>query len=258
MPKPSRSVVHRQCTKSSLALRPPADVSLLSDHRQKAADAFVRYRDAHDRAYQAFVNEQAVGKIAHATGQLAEDGKPLHAQAQQMRGPLEKSKGDEQQRQSTVAGAQTGDVKGADSRMGGLVMGLISKIGDNSDHLSQKPDGGGSNGGQMSSVRTRRRPTPISGRNRARRTRKVRCSSSIRRRRCAASRKPRSPGTCRRSTRSSSPSLRARPRSASARLRRSPKKRPPARSAKPSRARSTKATRARRRGRRCTRQSARV
>src|SRR6185503_12217825 len=112
---------------------------------------FERYREAHDRAYQCYLNELAVGKLAANAGQMAESGKPLHAQAQAMQAPLDKSKSDEQQRQSTLAGAQTGDVKGSDSRMGGLVMKLISKIGDNADHLSQKPDAGGADGNTMSS-----------------------------------------------------------------------------------------------------------
>ena len=80
---------------------------------------------------------------------MAESGKPIHKRAQGMRAPLEKSKGDEAQRKSTLAGGQPGDIKGADGQMDGIVVQLISKLADNSDHLSQKPDAGGVKGDQM-------------------------------------------------------------------------------------------------------------
>ncbi len=132
-----------------VAMRPPADVSLLGDSREKAAQAAVRYHDAHDQAYKCYLAEVAVGNLAHDSAQLAEQGKPLQKQAQQMQAPIEKSKSDEAQRSQSLAGAQPGDVKGADSRMGGIVAELITKISSNADHLSQKPDAGGASGGQM-------------------------------------------------------------------------------------------------------------
>jgi hypothetical protein len=135
-----------------LAMSPPPEISLLGDHRKKAADAAQRYYERHDWAYKCYQAELAVTKLAAGAGQMAEDGKPLHARAQTMQAPLEKSKSDEQARAQKLAGSQPGEVKGADSRLGDLVTTLITKMADHSDRLSQKPDAGGASGAQMAGV----------------------------------------------------------------------------------------------------------
>ncbi|HEU4612127.1 MAG TPA: hypothetical protein VFS15_08620, partial [Kofleriaceae bacterium] len=132
-----------------LALRPPPDVVLLAGYRERAADAAARYTKAHAQAYRAYQAELAVTRLAEESKAMAESGKPIHKRAQGMKGPIEKSKSDEAQRKSKLDGNDTGDVKGADSKMGGLVVDLISKLADNSDHLSQRPDGGGVKGDDM-------------------------------------------------------------------------------------------------------------
>ena len=134
-----------------LAMRPPGDLALLGQHREKASLAAVKYYNAHAQAYACYQAELAIDKVQKETGELAKDGTPIQKQAQSSRGPMEKSKADEQQRQATLSGAQPGDVQGADSRMGGMVMGLVSKIGDHSDQLSQKPSAGGASGDAMAS-----------------------------------------------------------------------------------------------------------
>src|SRR5262249_36647161 len=93
--------------------------------------------------------ELAIDKLQHDTGTLAKDGEPLQKRAQAQRAPLAKSKSDEAQRQQTLAGGEPGEVKGADSRMGGLVVSMVAKLGEHSDQLSQQPSAGGANGDAM-------------------------------------------------------------------------------------------------------------
>ena len=52
---------------------------------------------------------------------MAADGKPIQDRSKAMKSQIDKSKGDEQQRQATLNGSQPGDVKGSDSRMSGMV-----------------------------------------------------------------------------------------------------------------------------------------
>ena len=132
-----------------LAFRPPTDIALLGDHRKKATEAAAKAKASHDWAYKCYQAELAVTRLATEAQQMAESGKPMHKRAQEMRAPIEKSKGDEKARASQLAGNSAGDVKGADSQMGGLVVQLISKLADHADRLSQKPDGGGVKGDEM-------------------------------------------------------------------------------------------------------------
>lgn len=132
-----------------LVLRPPTDLALLADHRTKATEAAAKAKASHEWAYKCYQAELAVTRLATQAEEMAESGKPMHKRAQDMRGPIEKSKGDEKERASQLAGSSPGDVKGADSQMGGLVVQLISKLADHSDRLSQKPDGGGVKGEDM-------------------------------------------------------------------------------------------------------------
>ena len=134
-----------------VAMRPPPEMALLGGHREKASLAAVRYHNAHEQAYACYQAELAIDKLQHDAGALASEGAPLQHQAQASRGPLAKSKDDEAQRQQALAGGQPGDVKGADSRTSGLVMGLVSKLADHSDQLSQQPSSGGTSPDAMAS-----------------------------------------------------------------------------------------------------------
>lgn len=132
-----------------LALRPPQDIALLGDHRKRAGEAAVKAKDSHAWAHKCYQAELEVTRLAEQSQQMAESGKPMHKRAQEMKAPIEKSKGDERDRASGLGGAEPGDIKGADPQMGGLVVQLISKLADHSDRLSQKPDAGGVKGEDM-------------------------------------------------------------------------------------------------------------
>ena len=132
-----------------VAMPPPPEIERLGEQRQKATAAAERAKTFHAAAYTAYQGEIAVTQLAAQSKQMSEDGKPMQKRAQGMRAPIEKSKGDEAQRQATIGGAQPGDVKGADSRMSGLVMTMISKIGSHSDRLSNAPSAGGASGDNL-------------------------------------------------------------------------------------------------------------
>lgn len=138
----------RTAVEALMSCEAPVDYALFSEHRVTASTAYEAYINAHAEALRAYRAEVAVGEIAANTAELAETGKPVRERSQSMAGPLSQSQTTESQRQSTIAGGDS-EVPAADSGMGGFVVDIISKVGDNSDEMDEQPGAGGSESGQQ-------------------------------------------------------------------------------------------------------------
>ncbi|HMV66502.1 MAG TPA: DUF4157 domain-containing protein [Myxococcota bacterium] len=115
--------------------------------RDRAQKAYTTYLDEHEKAYAAYTAEQAVGTMAAETKKLSEGGKPIVKAAEKEWKTTKKGIQDEQGRKKALGGTNK-DVPKPDSGMAGLVMDLISKIGDKADALDGQPKTGSDSAGK--------------------------------------------------------------------------------------------------------------
>ncbi len=137
----------RAAFEALMSFTAPVDFQTFTDHRTKAVTAHEAYINSHAEALRAFKAEETVGEVAAATKSIAEQGKPVRDQSKSMAGPLAESKTTETQRKSQIDGSNS-EVPEADGGLGGFVVELISKIGDNSDEMDEQPTTGGDDAGQ--------------------------------------------------------------------------------------------------------------
>ncbi|RME23626.1 MAG: hypothetical protein D6798_13145, partial [Deltaproteobacteria bacterium] len=128
---------------------PPGDLDQLREAREEAVREATHAMEQHVMAYQAYLAEQAVARMSNDTATLIAEGEPLRQQAQSMAEPLAQARSDEERRAATLAGGNPEEIEGSDDRAGGLIEGLISRLAEHSDDLSQRPDMGGANASNL-------------------------------------------------------------------------------------------------------------